>query len=64
MASSPADDRGDSMKRLDEEKGYILVLALMFLLVLCILGLNAINTTSYDNRISGNKRTRTWIWPE
>jgi len=44
------------MKRLSEEKGMVLVMALMFLLVLGLLGISAISMTSYDNRISGNKR--------
>ncbi len=44
------------MKRLGEEKGFVLVLALMLLLVLGLLGMSAISTTTYDNRISGNKR--------
>jgi hypothetical protein len=44
------------MKRLGEEKGIVLVMALMFLLVLGLLGMSAISSTQYDNRISGNKR--------
>ena len=44
------------MKRLSEEKGIVLVMALMFLLVLGLLGMSAISMTAYDNRISGNKR--------
>ena len=44
------------MKLLGEEKGIVLVIALMFLLVLGLLGMSAISSTQYDNRISGNKR--------
>ena len=44
------------MKRLGEEKGIVLVMALLFLLVLGLLGMSAIISTQYDNRISGNKR--------
>ena len=44
------------MKQLREEKGIVLVLAMIFLFVLTLLGMSAINTTSHDNRISGNKR--------
>jgi len=44
------------MKRLGEEKGVVLVIALLFLLVLGLLGMSAMNSTFYDNRISGNKR--------
>jgi hypothetical protein len=44
------------MKRLSEEKGVVLIIALMFLLVLGLLGMSAISTTSYDNQIAGNKR--------
>ncbi len=44
------------MKRLREEKGFVLVLTMMFLIVLGLLGMSAMNTTSHDNRISGNKR--------
>jgi len=44
------------MKRLSEEKGIVLVMALMFLLVLGLLGMSTISSTQYDNRISGNKR--------
>jgi hypothetical protein len=45
------------MKRLREENGIVLVLAMMLLLILGLLGMSAINTTSYDNRIAGNKKT-------
>ena len=44
------------MKRLSEEKGVVLVMALMFLLVLGLLGMSSINSTLYDSQISGNKR--------
>ena len=44
------------MKLLGEEKGIVLVIALMFLLVLGLLGMSAISSTLHDNRISGDKR--------
>ncbi len=42
--------------KLEDEKGFVMVLAIMLLLVLTLLGMSAISTTSYDNQIAGNKR--------
>ena len=44
------------MRRLGEEKGIVLIMALLFLLVLGLLGMSAMSSTFHDNRISGNKR--------
>lgn len=44
------------IKKLNEEKGVVLVLALLFLLVATLIGINAISTATYDVCISGNKR--------
>jgi len=44
------------MRRLGEEKGIVLIMALLFMLVLGLLGMSAMSSTFYDNRISGNKR--------
>jgi len=49
------------MKRgmiLQDQKGVALVIALLLLLVLTIVGLNAIGTTSFENIIAGNDRVR------
>ena len=43
-------------KRSREERGFVLVLALLFLLVLTLIGVSSINTTTFDNIISGNQR--------
>ena len=46
------------MKRQDSrsEKGVVLILALLLLLVVTLIGINAINTTTFEANISGNKR--------
>ncbi len=44
------------MEKLNEEKGVVLVLTMLFLLVFTLIGMSAVNTTTYDNRVSGNKR--------
>jgi len=44
------------IKKLNEEKGVVLVLALLFLVVATLIGINAISTATYDVCISGNKR--------
>lgn len=43
-------------KRHKEEKGIAFVLAILLLLVVTVIGLSAVNTTIFDNMISGNKR--------
>jgi len=43
-------------KHLREEKGIALILAILLLLVVTLIGISAVNTTSYDNLIAGNKR--------
>ncbi len=40
-----------------EEKGVVIVVALLLLLVLTLIGISAINTTSFESIISGNERT-------
>ncbi len=45
------------MKRLREEKGVALILAILLLLVLTLIGISSVNTSSYDSAISGNKRS-------
>ena len=41
------------------QKGVVLVLALLLLLVLTLLGISLINTTTFEGQISGNERVRT-----
>jgi hypothetical protein len=43
-------------KGLKGEEGFVLVLAMLFMLVLTLIGVSAVNTTTYDNAISGNLR--------
>ncbi len=43
-------------KHLKEEKGMVLVLGMLLLLVVTLIGINALNTSTYDIRISGNER--------
>lgn len=42
--------------RVGNEKGVVLIVALLLLLVLTIIGISSISTTSFDNIISGNER--------
>ncbi len=42
--------------RVGNERGIVLIVALMLLLVLTIIGINSISTTSFENIISGNER--------
>ena len=46
--------RGKS--RMGDERGIVLIVALMLLLVLTILGIGSISTTSFESIISGNER--------
>ncbi len=50
--------RGQELKKLGSgsEKGIALVLALLLLLVATLIGINAVNTTTFEANISGNKR--------
>jgi len=41
---------------LGEEKGIVLVLAMLLLLVVTLIGISALNTSTYDIRISGSER--------
>jgi hypothetical protein len=41
---------------LREEKGVVLVLSMLLLLVVTLIGINALNTSTYDIRISANER--------
>ena len=41
---------------LREEKGMVLVLGMLLLLVVTLMGISALNTSTYDIRISGNQR--------
>jgi len=43
-------------KTLRNERGIALIVALMILLVLTLIGISAISTTTFENRISGNER--------
>ena len=45
-----------SKKAVGNEKGIVLIVALMLLLALTIIGINSITTTSFENIISGNER--------
>lgn len=47
---------GSKIKKFKEERGIALVIAIVLLLVITIIGVSTINTTIYDNLISGNKR--------
>ena len=42
--------------RVGNERGVVLIIALMLLLVLTLIGISSISTTSFDNIISGNER--------
>ncbi len=42
--------------RMGNERGIVLIVALMLLLVLTILGIGSISTTSFESIISGNER--------
>jgi len=42
--------------RMGSERGIVLIVALMLLLVLTIIGINSISTTSFESIISGNER--------
>ena len=42
--------------RLGNEKGVVLIIALLLLLVLTVIGISSISTTSFENIISGNER--------
>ena len=44
------------IKYLREEKGFILVIALMMLLVLTLIGIGSVNTSTYELLITGNYR--------
>ena len=41
---------------LKNEKGIVLIVALLMLLVLTLIGISSISTTSYENIIAGNER--------
>jgi hypothetical protein len=41
------------------ERGMVLILALILLLVLTLIGISAINTSTYETTLSGNERTGT-----
>ena len=42
-----------------EERGFVLIIALLILLALTLAGISAISTTSFENSISGNERVGT-----
>jgi hypothetical protein len=44
---------------LRSEKGLVLIIALLILLVLTLIGISAISTTTFENSISGNERVGT-----
>ena len=44
---------------LRNEKGLVLIIALLILLVLTLIGISAISTTTFENSISGNERVGT-----
>jgi len=46
--------RGQSM--LKDQKGVVLVVALLLLLILTLIGISAINSTVFEAKISGNER--------
>jgi hypothetical protein len=47
---------GQRRRRSHEERGFILVLSLLFLLVVTLLAVSGMNTAVYETRLSGNKR--------
>jgi len=44
---------------LGEERGFVLIIALLILLAITLAGISAISTTSFENSISGNERVGT-----
>jgi hypothetical protein len=44
-------------KRLGDENGIALVLAMLLLLIVTVIGISALNTSTYDVRISGNEKS-------
>jgi hypothetical protein len=53
----PHEERGQmKMRTVRDERGFVLVLALLMLVVLTLMGMTTVNTATFDNRISGNKR--------
>jgi Tfp pilus assembly protein PilX len=42
--------------RMGDERGIVLIVALMLLLVLTVIGISSISTTSFESIISGNER--------
>ncbi|GEM_PF-4191170 len=48
--------------RLSDEKGFVLVIALIVLLVATVVGIFAIQNTSIDTKISGNERIATLLF--
>ncbi len=54
---SPNDDKIKmKAKKEKDERGFVLVIAILLLLVVTLLGVSGISTTNHDNLISGNKR--------
>jgi len=47
---------GSMMEQARDERGFILVLSLMLLLVLSLLAISAVGTATFDTSISGNRR--------
>jgi hypothetical protein len=45
-----------SKKALKDEKGVVLVVALVMLLVLTLIGINALSTSTFETNIAGNER--------
>lgn len=53
--------RGNLMKGLfvlKEEKGVVFVVTLLLLLILTLIGINAINSSVFETKLSGNERVR------
>jgi len=44
------------LKKFREERGIVLVIGMLLLLVVTLIGINALDTSTYDMRISGNER--------
>jgi hypothetical protein len=44
-------------KQLGDEKGIVLVLGMFLILIVTLIGISALNTSTYDVRISGNERS-------
>jgi hypothetical protein len=59
IALTPSGKQRSIISNVVNDKGVALVVALMMLLILTLIGINAITTTTYEASISGNERVGT-----